>query len=78
MKSLKERNDELEGYYDMRWASVRREEIELLNKLSKFINKQAQTNGHIASSSYIYSVYDKIWSGEMTFSQYKKQVKMIS
>ena len=73
MKSLKQRSEELGevGYYDPRYLSFRQDEIKLFNKVSKYLTKEIQKQGGLVESSYIYSIYYKIWNGEMTFNQLK-------
>lgn len=79
MKSLKQQNEELDGvgFYDPRFVSLRQEENKLFNKVAKYLTKEIQKQGGLVESSYIYSFYNKIWNGEMTFSQLKKQVQVL-
>lgn len=73
MKSLKQQSEELSGvgFYDPRVVSLRREENELFNKVAKYLTKEAQKHGGLVESYYVHLIYNKIWSGEMTFNQLK-------
>lgn len=73
MKSLKQQSEELSGvgFYDPRVVSLRREETELFNKVAEYLTKEAQKQGGLVEPYYVRLIYNKIWSGEMTFNQLK-------
>ena len=77
MKSLKQQSEELSGinYYDPRYTLFIQNEIKLFNKVSKYLTKEIQKQGGLVESSFIHSIYRKIWNGEMTFNQLKKMFK---
>lgn len=74
--SLKEQSEALSGlsFYDPRYASFLLQEKKLFEKVSKLIIREAQKQGGVAQSSYIYSMYSKIWNGTMTFNQLRKHI----
>jgi hypothetical protein len=80
MKSLSEKQKSLEkrglGFYSPEYVSFNEEKTILFNELVLFINKLGIKNGVLIDPSYYYDVFNQIFNGEITFSKYKKTIKL--